>query len=255
MTVKRFDLGDVTQGQPAPAAPASSQPAATEAQVLAALDEWEEDAAYRLVRHAATLGACYTTSTICLVADTFDNQRLTDDLITNRLTRGGYTAAELNPLELGAPSVCDVASVDVLKRLLREMRGTFTPEQARHFSEYHMVACDDEAFVLVADRTSFTEAQRREFLEIEGVFEEPADDADDAGGAGVADRPGSALIASLAGAVIGHRLAARKDEGESGDAFPDVRSDYGRRVWADDHDFSADGDDAHNFGADGDYPV
>lgn len=251
MTVERFDLGDATQGQPAQS-PASSQPAATEAQVLAALDEWEEDAAYRLVRHAATLGACYTTSTICLVADTFDNQRLTDDLITNRLTRGGYSAAELNPLELGAPSVCDVASVDVLKRLLREMRGTFTPEQARHFSEYHMVACDDEAFVLVADRTSFTEAQRREFLELEGVFEEPAPGTS---AAGAADRPASALIASLAGAVIGHRLATRKDEGEREDVFPDVRSDYGRRVWADDHDFSADGDDAHNFEADGDYPV
>ena len=38
------------------------------------------------------------------------------------------------------------------------------------------------------------------------------------------------------------------------DKFPDERSDYNKRVWADDHNFEADGDSDHNYEADGDYP-
>lgn len=35
---------------------------------------------------------------------------------------------------------------------------------------------------------------------------------------------------------------------------PDVRSGYNRRVWADDHNYDADGDTDHNWKADGDRP-
>lgn len=38
------------------------------------------------------------------------------------------------------------------------------------------------------------------------------------------------------------------------DKFPDNRSDYNKRVWADDHNFEADGDSDHNYEGDGDYP-
>ncbi len=37
-------------------------------------------------------------------------------------------------------------------------------------------------------------------------------------------------------------------------AMRDVRSDYNKKVWADDHDYEADGDDCHNYDSDGDTP-
>ena len=36
--------------------------------------------------------------------------------------------------------------------------------------------------------------------------------------------------------------------------YPDYRSDYNKRVWAEDHNWEADGDSTHNYEADGDYP-
>ena len=37
-------------------------------------------------------------------------------------------------------------------------------------------------------------------------------------------------------------------------AMRDVRSDYNKKVWADDHNYEADGDDCHNYDSDGDTP-
>ncbi len=39
--------------------------------------------------------------------------------------------------------------------------------------------------------------------------------------------------------------------GDKPDKFPDVRSDFNRRTWADDHNWDADGDNDHNWDADG----
>lgn len=242
----------------------------TEQEVLDVLDAWEDGAAYRKARHAANVGACYSTETICRLHDHFANQRLTDDLVRNRLAYAEFSAAELNPTRLGAPSVCEHVSVPVLNRLLRGMRGAFTPDEAHHFVDYHIEDCDAETLRLVADKTGFTRAERREFFELTDWMVNPefAPGAADSGRTDVARRPtaqgasrkrkpkGPSLLDRLAAALTVPTAskpapAARNAPSER---YPDLRSDFNRRVWADGHNWEADGDSDHNWEADGDLP-
>lgn len=132
-----------------------------------AIDNWDEGAAYNKVRHAANVGGCYSTGFICYAHEMFENQRLTDDLVKNRLAQGGFTAAELNPAPQGAKSVCRYVSVPVLNRLIEGMQGSFTPEGAYHFCDYHMGDADLKTLQLIAGKTSFTQEERSEFMEME----------------------------------------------------------------------------------------
>ena len=304
------------------------------------MEEWDEGAAYRKVRHAANVGGCYSTETICLAAKTFCNQQLTDDLVANRLAYGEFTAAELNPQRLGAPSVCLYVSAPMLNRLVAGMDGTFTAKEAWHFMDYHVDACDAKTVRLVADITHFTAEERREFMACSDEWTgqlalEPEDDAPAAepeapkkethgcltalgvlsfifmvlvdialvlsvGMPGIfmtvitvivfyavlksiAIRKGwiryerkttetseDNHIGPLAGVMMisdsikqseekKRRESARmwgedypyRYEDTSNEKFPDYRSSFQRRAWAEDHNWDADGGNEHNYDADG----
>lgn len=260
----------VSAARAKPGAGAGKPRVPTEQEVLDVLDVWEDGAAYRKARHAANVGACYSTETICELHEHFDNQRLTDDLVMNRLAYAEFSAAELNPLTLGAPSVCEHVSVPVLNRLLRGMRGGFTPDEADHFVDYHLEDCDAETLRLVADKTSFTRAERREFFELSDWMVNPefapdttrTDQPDTTRKPAARRAPrkrkpkGQSLLGMLLSALATPPApkpepAARK---RSPKRYPDQRSDYNRRVWADGHNWEADGDTDHNWEADGDMP-
>ena len=265
---------------------AKTQRVPTEEEAITAMQEWDEGAAYRRIRHAATVGACYSASTICLAAETFDNQKLTEDLVQNRLAQGEFTATELGPTELGVPSVCEYVSVPLLNRLLRGMQGTFTPEQADHFAGYHIAECDKETLRIIARKTQFSAAERREFLELSDWLVNPEFDPTNVAKAEATQAKQTAApkkklgwvkvlliaglvpIAAIATIALGPvalvvvaflaiGLLASGASGQSSaakDRFPDMRSDYNKRVWADSHNWEADGDTDHNYEADGDLP-
>lgn len=281
MPIERFDL-DVSKETTA-----GIKAVPTEAEIVRALEEWEEGAAYRKVRHAANVGGCYSTATICLAHETLENQKLTDDLVLNRLRHAEFSKGELNPLELGEPSVAEHVSVPVLNRLLKGMRGTFTYDEAHHFTTYHIEECDYETLRLIADHTSFTKAERQEYFEVADWMANPefapraSRAASPKASTAAPRRPrkgkvlkrallavAGVMVAVVAFAVFGAlalagaavavivlvALGASGQSSGQAERHPDVRSDYNRRVWAAEHNYEADGDDSHNYEADGDWP-
>ncbi|MDO4539032.1 MAG: hypothetical protein Q4B54_12785, partial [Coriobacteriales bacterium] len=261
------------------------RPAPTEEQLIHAREEWEQGAAYRYVRHAANVGGCYSTAAICLAHDTLINQRLTDDLVRNRLAQGEFEASELNPANPNGDSVCTYVSVGVLNRLLLGMRGRFTPDEAYGFCDHHLGEADTTTIDLIAEKTSFSAAGRREFVEIYREIVDPAQvpysrpvlrvvepkEQDLQREKAKGRRRGRTIVSLLIAlvaialtavaivsgvfvfvlvALAAFALAALSSSGSNrtqNDEFRDERGDYPRRVWADDHNFEADGDSDHNW--------
>ena len=314
---------------------ASSIP--TEEQVVHAMKEWDEGAAYRKVRHAANVGACYSNATICLAGETFCNQQLVDDLVANRLELGEFTAVELNPASPGTLSICEFVSVPMLNRLLEGMQGTFTADEAWRFMRCHTSDSDNETMRLVADKTHFTAAEREDFYAYHEVYEPELVSTDEAiaceepkkthGCLTVLKVVGIVLLVLLyvvlffvtptfvllaAGMLVfvfllkrgldrqekgntySYDTKSERDPNESefigpftgimmiadsikqselekkrnardivhepdypydyedsNEKFPDYRSVFQRRAWAEDHDWDADGGNEHNYDADG----
>ena len=65
---------------------------------------------------------------------------------------------------------------------------------------------------------------------------------------------GAILIVCIGLLVIVCSGSGSSNRNQAENRYPDYRSDYNKQVWADDHNWEADGDSAHNYEADGDYP-
>lgn len=185
---------------------------------------------------------------------------------------------------MGTPSVCEVVTPAMARSLLAGTGGRLSSDDAYRLCDYHLADADDALLEQVVRMSDLTRWDAEAILDDLGY----AGDADrllTRGGSGRANsatqatsaragrkrgvaRAAVGLLALAAGALLGGvlvtgavlaviviaLLSTASGSGPRADRYPDVRSDHSRRVWADGHDFDADGDADHNWEADGDRP-
>lgn len=256
----------------------------TEQQILDAMEEYSEAWVEQLVRRAKNQRLALSDQAIVDIGDCLEMPELMDQVVAVRVEEvGAYAPTELNP-KWPRRSVCEVMTPLAGARLMASTGAKLGFDEMTEFVEYHLGGLDDDALevCLAASRISREDAElllgvygyTRDKDELLGRLypgtKRAIESVDAArhkrGGAWKAVLAGVVTVGAATLALVGGVLlvavflafallaAVLAASSSQGNAVSDDRSDYHRRVWADDHNYEADGDTDHNWEADGDKP-
>lgn len=256
----------------------------TEQQILDAMEEYSEVWVEQLVRRAKNQRLALSNQAIVDIGEYLEMPELMDHIVAVRMEEvGPYDPSELNP-KWPQRSVCEVMTPLAGARLMASTGAKLGFDELTEFVEYHLDGFDDDALevCLAASRISREDAEL--LLGVYGYTRdkdnllgrlypgakramEPANaDRHKRKGAWKAVLAGVVAVGAAALALVGGVLfvavflaiallaAFLSTSSSRSNDVPDDRSDYHRRVWADDHNYEADGDSDHNWEADGDRP-
>lgn len=194
------------------------------------------------------------------------------DIISHLETVGPYTLDELVlPIGNGKFGACRNASPNVAARVVREMPGRFTYDQAFDFCDYH--SCDgyvdiDVVLEALLEKTDCTQEQRDELLIAFGsekmtdpIYAREAEELrrHQEAAARAASTAKPSFFDLIFGAAVGHaayNAFLDKDDAGRGSVYEDVPFQDFNNAWGsnNDHNWEADGDtqwDDHGEGLPG----